>query len=403
MDFSIFIPTIELGPPYKGALAGVRRYTYSLVSSLSHYDIDIHIATTSRPPNDDPLLEKDNVHFHFLPTIVSSRGIYSSKTHFFGENRKKFSKNAYDLYLQLNEEYNFDIIHTTELDGYAFALAKKKNALNVPLVMSAHSPVSTGTWKFNLFVQRPYRKLLKRIIPYCDKIITSSTSLLTKIGKISEKIKSKIEIIPLSLNCHIYSRIPKIEQIDEFCDKYHIEKNNKTILLLGPFIPRKSQIEIIDYFSVIKKKIPNINFLIIGNGPLLPKIKEKIVEHHLDDTAIITGYVSDEELIIAYHVSDVLLYPAEQGTFGTPIIEAMASGLSVIAADIPPMNELLSHTEQLLYPPKDYNAMVESIVKVLSEEQNANKVYELQRHALENYNYPVVGKKLLKLYESLIS
>ena len=132
-------------------------------------------------------------------------------------------------------------------------------------------------------------------------------------------------------------------------------------------------------------------------------IKEKIVEHHLDDASIITGYISDEELIIAYHVSDVLLYPAEQGTFGTPIIEAMASGLNIIAVDIPPMNELLSKTEQLLYPPKDYNAMVENIVKVLSEEQNANKIYELQKRALENYNYPIVGRKLLRLYKSLIS
>lgn len=403
MPLSVFIPTFELGPPYKGPLAGVRRYSYSLVSSLSHYEIDIHIATTSRLPNDDPLLEKNNIHIHFLPTVVSSRGIYSSKTHLFGENRKRFSKNAYELYNQLNDKYSFDLIHTTEVDGYYFALAKKHRELNVPLIMSAHSPVSTGTWKFNLFVQRPYRNLLKKIVPYCNKIVTSSTSLLNKIGKVSEKIKSKIEIVPLSINCQNYSKIPNLEKIEEFCHKYDVEKDSKIILLLGPFIPRKTQHEVVDYFPKIKEKLPEVNFLIVGNGPLLTQIKEKIIEYNLEDHTIITGYIPDEELIIAYHISDVLLYPAEHGTFGTPIIEAMASGLNVVATDMPPMNEILDPSRHLLYPPKNYEKMTELIVQLLSENKSADKTYELQKYALEKFNYPVVGKKLLKLYESLVA
>ena len=64
---------------------------------MSLQGVEVYVATTTKLPNNDELAKRDNVHFYILPTKISSRGIYSSKTHLFGKNRKEFSEKAYEL------------------------------------------------------------------------------------------------------------------------------------------------------------------------------------------------------------------------------------------------------------------------------------------------------------------
>ena len=403
MSFSVFIPTLEIGPPYTGPMVGLRRYAYSIVHSLSNYNIEVHVVTTSKLPPNDQLLEKENVYFHYVPTKISSRGVYSTKTHMFAKNHIKFSKDAFKIFEQLHYKNPFDLIHSTELSVYAFAQAKKRDRLNIPLLMSAHGPVTTGTLKSKLFVLRRYRRLLRKTIKYCDAIISSSFSLLNKAGKLPDTLKSKVYIIPAPLNCKIYSQIPKIEDIEGFRDKYHLKQGNPTVLLLGPFIPRKLQLDVVDFFPDILAEEPKTMFLVIGNGPLLPKIKEKIVDYEIDESTVITGYVNDKELLIAYNISDLLLYPAEEGSFGTPIVEAMASGIPVITGDAPPMNEMLPPGSGWLFPLNRKDILVDIVAKILkSKEESLQFAFETKKHALKNYDYSVVGKKLIKTYKMIV-
>ena len=181
MDFSIFIPTIEIGPPYVGPMAGLRRYTYSLVQSLVNQKIDIHIATTSELPKDDEILNRDNVHFYNLPTQISARGAYSTQTHFYAKNHRRFSKQAFEIFKTLQDEINFSLIHATEGAAYAFSKAKKKRKLKIPIIVSMHGAVTTGNLKSRIFVKRPYSRLLRRIAGSCNRIITNSFSLLERI------------------------------------------------------------------------------------------------------------------------------------------------------------------------------------------------------------------------------
>ena len=269
MDFSIFLPTIEIGPPYVGPMAGLRRYAYSLVQSLVNQKIEIHIVTTSELPENDELLDRENIHIYKLPPQISARGAYSTQTHFYAKNHRRFSKQALEIFQSLKDEVKFSLIHATEGAAYAFTKASKKSKLNIPIIVSIHGAVTTGNFKSRLFVKRPYSSLLRKIIRSCNLILTNSYSLLEKIKRLPQNVKEKTEIVPLSLNCKRFSQIPKLEDIEAFRDKYDLNLGKVIFLLQGPYITRKSQHEIIKLFPEIIEYFPDSIFLIVPhNGGL---------------------------------------------------------------------------------------------------------------------------------------
>jgi len=203
--------------------------------------------------------------------------------------------------------------------------------------------------------------------------------------------------------CKIFSALPKLEDLETFRDKYDLDQSNSIVLIQGPYINRKSQHEVIKYFPEILKRNSKITFLVVGDGPLLSKIKEDVVNLKIEDSVIITGYIDDRELLLAYHISDVLLYPAEEGSFGTPLIEAMASGLPVIAVDKPPMNEMIPPRCDWLYPAKDNVALVDKVLDIIRNKEKSQEVaFKSQQHALKKFDSPVVGKNLVKAYTKIV-
>lgn len=403
MSFSIFISTIEIGPPFIGPMAGLRRYTYSLIQALANQEIEIHIATTTKLPSDDDLMNRENIHFYFLPEQISARGAYSTLTHFNARNHRKFSKEAFDVFTELSKEKDFSLVHAMEVAARSFAIAKKKEELDIPLVVSIHGAVTTGNFKSRLWVKRPYSKLLRKIVKFCDYIITNSLSHLNKIKRLPNQTEKKVIVIHHALNCKKFSQIPKIEDTDAFREKYDLPQEKTTILLQGPYITRKSQYEIIDFFPEILKRQPDTNFLIIGDGPLLKDIKARVVDLEIEDSTRITGYIKDEELYLAYHVSNILLYPAREGCFGTPLIEAMASGLPVVAMDRPPMNEMLPPDSGWLYPPDKREQIVDKVLQIMQNKKIIEQTtFKSQNHALKHYDYSVIGKTLVKNYKKII-
>jgi glycosyltransferase involved in cell wall biosynthesis len=75
------------------------------------------------------------------------------------------------------------------------------------------------------------------------------------------------------------------------------------------------------------KDIPEACLVIVGDGPERPELERLFA----DTNTIFTGYLTGEELAEAYASSDVFVFPGANETFGNVILEAMASGLPVVA------------------------------------------------------------------------
>ena len=97
-----------------------------------------------------------------------------------------------------------------------------------------------------------------------------------------------------------------------------------------------------------------------------------------EDELVFTGYVSDQDLALLYNACTLLVFPSWHEGFGLPVLEAMACGKAVIAANSSSLPEVVGR-QDALFAPRDDTAMAAKMAEVLG---NPEFRLELERHGL---------------------
>ncbi|MHA1797592.1 MAG: glycosyltransferase family 4 protein [Candidatus Helarchaeota archaeon] len=126
--------------------------------------------------------------------------------------------------------------------------------------------------------------------------------------------------------------------------------------------------DLVKCFAKLNIEYDNIYLIIIGKGPDYNLISDLIKKYDLTDSIKLTGFVSDEELPLYYSVSDCFILPSKTGEgFPLSILEALSTGLFVIATDTGGVKEIINKIKDLsfLVPSKDYLALYHAIKKFI--------------------------------------
>lgn len=110
--------------------------------------------------------------------------------------------------------------------------------------------------------------------------------------------------------------------------------DKKVIGHIGRFHESKNHKRLVELFSSIKKVVPEAVLLLIGEGQLLPEIKQQVVKEGLSDSVMFLG--SRDDAAQLYQAMDLFLFPSLYEGLGIAVVEAQASGLpSIVASSIP--------------------------------------------------------------------
>ena len=103
------------------------------------------------------------------------------------------------------------------------------------------------------------------------------------------------------------------------------------------------------------------------------------------------------------NAADVVVLPSVREQFGQVLVEAMACGLPVIAADAHGPAEIVDHGETgWLVEPDDEDAMVEALVDAVNDPgKRARKGEAAYEEARENYAWPSLAERVAKVYEDV--
>lgn len=104
----------------------------------------------------------------------------------------------------------------------------------------------------------------------------------------------------------------------------------------GRFHPQKGVVEVIDIWKLVVNKMPDAKLAMIGDGPLMSAVKERVNELHLESNIDLLGYVFDgEKKYKVFSQSKVVLHPALFDSGGMASAEAMAFGIPCVGFDLP--------------------------------------------------------------------
>ena len=150
---------------------------------------------------------------------------------------------------------------------------------------------------------------------------------------------------------------------------------------------------VIDHFN----KNKDVIFLSVGN----------FVEHSDEETVIYRGHIgSSDELALYYSAADVLLFTSIAENFPLVVLEAMSTGLPVVAFDVGGVKEVLTHKKQgYIAPYQNVPLLIEGVSWVLGMTAlEKNKLAEAARYEIKSeYDVSHMTSAYLDLYQSLFS
>ena len=119
-----------------------------------------------------------------------------------------------------------------------------------------------------------------------------------------------------------------------------------------------------------------------------------------DDQVVFTGLVSEAEKASYLQNTDVFLCMSEHEGFCVPLLEAMASGLPIMAYAAAAVPETLGE-KGVLIQNKDYNEIAKQIGRITKDDAYRKQIIDYQYENLRRFDIDVTKKKLLQLVASV--
>ncbi len=173
------------------------------------------------------------------------------------------------------------------------------------------------------------------------------------------------------------------------------------ILHVGTLQPRKNLITLIEAFA--QADLPNCQLVLVGGkGWLFEEIFARVQLLGLVDRVRFVGYVPDEELPYWYNTAELLVFPSLYEGFGMPVIEAMACGTPVIAANTSSLPEAVGEAA-LFFAPYDRQTLADHLTAVL---QNPALAATLRTKGLQQagqFSWLKAGRETAEIYQQLLT
>ena len=191
-----------------------------------------------------------------------------------------------------------------------------------------------------------------------------------------------------------------------------IGEGRKIILLFcGRLIEKKGLEYALRALALVRNRYANIEFRIIGDGPLQSDIVKLIQDLNLDDVVKLLGYVPYAETKREMNKAHILVQPSvtaangeTEGGAPTVLIEAQACGMPILAslhADIPEV--VLDGDSGLLSEERNFKQLAEHMAFLFDHPEKWPEMGRVgRRHVEENYNIKVEAKKIERIYTDLI-
>ena len=165
------------------------------------------------------------------------------------------------------------------------------------------------------------------------------------------------------------------------------------ILYLGRVAPEKNLGLAVDAYYAMKRVRNSLKFVIVGDGPLCASLRKA----HAD--LIFCGMLTGEQLARHYASADVFLFPSETETFGNVTLEAMASGLAVIAYNYAAAEMHIRQGETgVLVPFGDAGSFLRSAVTLVRDPRSLRRI----RRQAREYVASLGWQQLVERFEALL-
>ena len=282
----------------------------------------------------------------------------------------------------------FDLLHAQYgyPNGWAILLASRQ--LRLPTVVSIQG--GDGHWVGSCCAT--HRLAMQRVLDHANAVLIGSRSF-------AQEVRDRLGT-PLDR----FTFVPGAVDTGRFRPRAGWQPGQvgapPTILYHGRVDRRKGALDLLEACALLRTRGVPFRLLISGIGPDHDAVQGRLPELGLADVARMRGYVAYDEAPAVYGEGDLFASPTYAEGFSNTILEAMASGLPIVAGRAVGVVDCLRDGENgLLTDPGDVPALADALARLLTDPGLRRR---LAADALEEcrriYSWAAVGRRIMQVY-----
>lgn len=357
-----------------------RDYFYELSARQASKSHEIDVVTWNRSSNCAEEVVEDGFVVHRLPGLNISFGRIVQEYPYLPRLPAEI------------EKLKPDVVHAeSHLFLTTVQAVRKAKRLRLPCVVTVHGVFAERGLALD-FAQNVYLHTLGLEVFKCaDRVVCltySGAMDIVRLGCPSRKIR----LIPNAVDTELFQP--------------HKEGRDDLVVWVGRFVPEKGIEYLVKAAKTVSEKSSAAKFLFIGYGPLKAKIVKMANDYGLLGRVVtIAGPMNRREVAKILGKATIFAFPSLKEGLPLSVLEAMASGLPVVGSDIAGIREnILEQQTGLLVPPKDPEAMANSILALLADEDLRRKLGQNARQlTIERYGWDSAIGDMEKVYYEAIA
>lgn len=355
---------------YPPEVNGVARTMKEMVEGLRARGHTIQLVRPRQSDTDRPLL---NGSLH----EVLGRGIAIPRY-----PQLKMGLPAKGALIERWRDFRPDLVHVATEGPLGWSALGAAEALKLPVATDFHTNFQTYSRHYGVgWLARPVTAYLRRFHNRAACTLVPTQEMADDLGRLGFR---GLRIVGRGVNPAVFAPAKRSARLRE---SWGANDDTPVALCVSRFAPEKNFPMVLRAFDAIRKARPDARLVLVGDGPMSAELEKSGVG------VVVAGRRENGELSAHYASADIFLFPSTSETFGNVTLEAMASGLGIVAYRYAAARECLRHGESALLPEvNDEDAFLLGAVRLATDAVLRRRLAAAARLAAERLTWErVVG------------
>jgi glycosyltransferase involved in cell wall biosynthesis len=189
-----------------------------------------------------------------------------------------------------------------------------------------------------------------------------------------------------------------------FKQQQSLDPSRPCLLFVGRIVHEKNIDFLLQIVANIKHTIPDIVFILAGEGPAEPHLRQQMVHLGLTDNLHFVGNLqTQQELLDCYSSGDVFIFASRTETQGLVLLEAMALGIPVVSTAKMGTRDILAPGRGALVSEESVVEFAEKVLRILRDKALAKRLSDEGKAYVNRWSSLTMAKRLEGIYTETLS